>query len=272
MRLRVLALVLVALTLALAGCTAPEADESDDGSLLTPQPNGSCGADFAGPPGNNAPLHAALQDDPEVVASRFAEALGESLEGAPEVDGPALRWSTPNGTVEQRRADDVVQLAYRPDASFAEDEASARAVLQRALDAFFLPLSASDARLVEGRLDLPQTFDGAPISAAGEEHAEFATTGAFLVLGDGPFLFGPVYDVQSPAALVTRERAVEVARAYAACQEQDAGAVKEEGFTVVDASLARIVRVGPDAGCGGVRVLVDAETEAVRGERAIPCG
>lgn len=253
---------LLVLALALAGCGAPDAQ--------TAQPATSCAARFAGPPGANAALLITLQDDPEVVAQRFADALGLPLRGPPRVDaGGGMRWDAGNATLEyDRPAEHVVRLALASPEPLADGEAALEAL--RA--SFQLPADVAARTREDGARVLAQTYAGVTVEGAD----------AILVESEGATIaFGPFYEIAPGVEAKPDAELAQIARERVACalaENGDGGAPGEataRAYAVREASLVRVFSVKvpqSDAACGDtMSVQVDAATGAVHDFSSVQC-
>lgn len=259
------ALPLLLLAMLAAGCSAPGGDERKEGA---PPPGvfpdqAPCARAAAGTPAGNAPLVAALQEDPEAVVRRLAEVHGEALEGAPLVgEGGDLRWETPDAIYRYTRADaegsPVVRVAREARAAWSLAEPEARDLVARAVAAFGVDAASVDVAVESAepvRLAFEQRYQNEPVRG----------TGGFLATGEpGLLVVGPLHEVPAEAAFLPEERLVAAARDLARCvfdaeelteaRGHPIETAEAQGLGVREESLTRVVRV-----------------TAARGERAGPC-
>ncbi|HUR68335.1 MAG TPA: hypothetical protein VM370_03755 [Candidatus Thermoplasmatota archaeon] len=227
----------IAMALLLAGCNAP-GENADDGpttttpttTMTTPPVAGSdsCGARYAGPHGENALPISSLQDDPDVVMQRLADAVGDPPVGSPEANESGMSWQTQGGRLELETSGAWRVASYAPRGQLAGDMA---ALLENVLTTFYVPPEVHR----EGA-EAWNEFQGARVNGT----SAFARPNRVVV--------GPLYEWGPHASALDDATLEEKAREAADCVAPGAkGAIHKEQLDVVDDSLVWSIRAEGDA-------------------------
>ena len=256
--------------LLLAGCTLGEEASGPEAARASCRDDGEATA--------SAPLLATLQEDPEDVARRLAEAMGTNVTGPPDpLEGGELRWREGDATVSVLRWEDGVRVLWGRSAPWHPARAEAEATLRRVLAAFEPPD--------------PEAFEVVSTNGEGPVHLQAIPTyeGRRLLEGGASLTSGPsasvgvtsLREVRPGLDLLPEARATELATQAARCALDQRGETEAAGHRALGAdppqlgakgaSLAWVVDVrfaepGEASHCGHVeRVHLDAVTGKVLG-------